>query len=252
MVSGLNDHIPFEMVVLANGLARNRRDSKYDDFEQTPSFRLDAMISKAVSISRRSPRARIFLEEAPCIDLDAALRTGTPDAVHLMWEKVPSETDEPFGEGVLSITSHDENTCGYLEYTFNKNREEMQYIRFAVAKTVNGVTGTRMRLVCPECKSAKSNIYFRHESWKCRSCHGLLYRSQYRADVEPDYELHDRLMVESRRLRRPYERVAVYDREVKKAKDKLARLGPIDDAQRSVSRPFAPITTSYYRGYPPD
>ena len=210
------------------------------------------MISKVVSKPRRSPRPRIFLQEVPCIDLDAALRTGTPDAVHLMWEMFPSHSDDPFGEGMLSITAHGRQTYATLEYLFPEHGPDLQYISFDALETVNGVTGTRLRLVCPGCKSPKSTIYFRHESWKCRTCHGLLYRSQYKADVEPDYELHDRLTVESRRPRRPYERVAVYEREVKKAKDKLTRLGPIDDAQRHMSRPFAPITTSYYRGYPPD
>jgi ribosomal protein L37AE/L43A len=192
------------------------------------------------------------LQEVPGIDLDAAMRTGTPDAVHLMWESFSSHNDEPFGEGMLSITTQGQPTYVTLEYRFNHSGSALQHMSFAAVETVNGVTGKRLRLVCPECKSHKSTIYFRHDVWKCRTCHGLLYRSQYKADVEPDYELHDRLTLESRRPRRPYERVAVYDREVKKAKDKLTRLGPIDDAQRHVSHPFAPITTSYYRGYPPD
>ena len=88
--------------------------------------------------------------------------------------------------------------------------------------------------------------------WKCRTCHGLLYLSQYKADGELDYEVYDRLMVESRRQRRPYERQAVFQRKVAAAKAKLAKLGNVERSRSySIQRPPS-ITTSYFRGYEPD
>ena len=208
------------------------------------------MISKPASRSRRSPRPRTFIDEAPLIDLDAVLRTGTPDDVHLEWDQGDMREDKPFGRGRVALVQDEERS--YAEISSSFHDDGMSTIYVDLTRTSNGVVGKRLRLVCPDCKSSTSKIYFSKVACKCRTCHGLLYGSQYKADVEPDFELYDRLMVESHRPRRPYERLAVYQRGIAKAKAKLVRLGDVERSRDYVIRRPPQITTSYYRGYDPE
>lgn len=206
------------------------------------------MISKTFPTSRRSARPRRFLEEVPSIDIDAALRTGTPGSVDVIWEDASRHNDKPFGQGVLSVVELETATHIHLQYNFSDDPDDVRNELFASDYTRNGITGSRLRVVCPECKSLRSALYLCNDLWKCRTCHGLLYRTKYGADVEPDHQLHDRLMAMSRRPRRPYERASVYQREVQKALAKLERLGPMNEARRDA-RELATIVATYQRGY---
>ena len=208
------------------------------------------MISKP-AVKRRSLRPRIFVDEVPSIDLDAALRTGTPNAINILWEADRTGRISQIGEGWLSIANNGPTDLGHIECTFSNEvaiaADKHAYI--GVSKTKNGATKTRARFVCPECKGLVSHLYMNLSAWKCRKCHGLLYLSQYKADVVTDYEVYDRLMVESRRQRRPYERQAVFQRKAAAAKAKLAKLGDVERSRTYSHQRPPSITTVYRRGY---
>ena len=211
------------------------------------------MISKP-EVKRRSLRPRIFVDEVPSIDLDAALRTGTPNAINVLWETHRAGGISQIGEGWLSIENNGPTDLGHIECTFSDEvaiaAAEHTYIE--VSKTNNGATNTRSRFVCPECKRLVSHLYMSLGVWKCRICHGLLYQSQYKADFDTDFEVYDRLMVESRRQRRPYERQAVFQRKVAAAKAKLAKLGDVERSRTYSQQRPPSITTVYHRGYDQD
>lgn len=211
------------------------------------------MISKPAN-NRRSLRARVFIDEVPSIDLDAALRTGTPDAANMIWEANVAGDTQQIGEGWLSINNNGPTDLSHIECKFTAAAGILafEHTYIDVSRSNNGATKPRYRFVCPECRKLRSQLYMNVGEWKCRTCHGLLYISQYKADGELDYEVYDRLMVESRRQRRPYERQAVFQRKVAAAKAKLAKLGNVERSRSySIQRPPS-ITTSYFRGYEPD
>lgn len=208
------------------------------------------MISKP-AVKRRSLRPRIFVDEVPSIDLDAALRTGTPNAINVLWEANRASGLTQIGEGWLSIEDNGPTDLGHIECTFSNKAGDpaTRHSYIEISKTKNGATKTRARFVCPGCKSLVSHLYMSLNVWKCRKCHGLLYRSQYKADVVTDHEVYDRLMVESHRQRRPYERQVVFQRKVAAAKTKLAKLGDVERSRTYSHQRPPSITTVYQRGY---